>query len=179
MRALILAIQGRLAEALREGDALESRRPESRTLRAWSRAVVHLQDPKLVPDTPHDAFSVASATGAFDTFVCAYRAYPQLLTDLSLHASLRPSLADVLSRANDAALARRVGLTVTEPPHDPAALSPREVEVLRLLHEGLTNAEIAQSLHISLATVKVHLHHIYGKLGVRNRAQAIARGQDL
>jgi LuxR family transcriptional regulator, maltose regulon positive regulatory protein len=179
MRALILATQGALAEALREGDALESRRPESRTLRSWSRAVVHLQDPSLVPDTPHDAFSLASATGTFDTFVCAYRAYPQLLTDLSLDVSLQPTLAGVLSRANDAALARRVGLTVTEPTPGSEALSPRELEVLRLLHEGLSNREIAQSLYISLATVKVHLHHIYGKLGVRNRAQAIVRAPDL
>jgi ATP/maltotriose-dependent transcriptional regulator MalT len=178
-RALILATQGALAEALREGDAFASQRAEARTLRAWSRAIAHLQDPSLVPDTPHDAFSVASTTGAFDTFVCAYRAYPQLLTDLALDASLQPRLAAVLSRANDDALATRVGLPLTGVKPEAAALSRRELEVLHLLHEGLTNREIAQALYISLATVKVHVHHIYGKLGVRNRAEAVSRLPDL
>ena len=176
-RALILATQGALSAALEEGDALESRRVEARTFRAWTRAIVHLQDPSLTHDTPRDAFAVAAEIGAFDTFVCAYRAYPQLLNDLAVDSSLRPQLAAVLERANDAALATRVGLSVTDPAPD-GVLSPREREVLRLLHEGLTNREIAQSLFISLATVKVHLHHIYGKLGVRSRAQAMARALD-
>jgi LuxR family maltose regulon positive regulatory protein len=177
-RALILATQGELAEALEEAEALPSRRAEARTFRAWSRAIVHLQDRSLVHETPRDAFALASRLGAFDTFVCAYRAYPQLLTDLAVDASFRPTLTAVLERANDAALATRVGLTVTDPAGD-GVLSQREREVLRLLHEGLSNREIAQSLYISLATVKVHLHHIYGKLGVRTRAQATARTLDV
>ena len=178
MRALILATQGALAEALREGEMLDSRRAEARTLRAWSRAIVHLQDSALVPDTPHNAFAVAAETGAFDTFVCAYRAYPQLLTELALDESVRSTLAAVLSRANDVALATRVGLIATAATPEAAVLSRREQEVLDLLREGLTNHEIAQSLYISLATVKVHLHHIYGKLNVHSRAQAISRASE-
>jgi ATP/maltotriose-dependent transcriptional regulator MalT len=174
-RALILATQGALAEALGEAEILPSRRAEVRTLRAWSGAIVHLQDQALSPTSPHDAFALASTCGAFDTFVCAYRAYPQLLTDLALDASLRPRLVSVLSQANDDALATRVGLKPTEGERGAAPLSRRELEVLQLLHEGLTNREIAQALYISLATVKVHVHHIYGKLGVRNRAEAISR----
>ena len=178
-RALILATQGELDEALREGDAYESQRAESQTLRGWSRAIVHLQDPALVRDTPHDAFALASGRGAFDTFVCAYRAYPQLLTDLALDAALQGKLAALLSRANDEALAARVGLPLTTTPAEAPVLSRREQEVLHLLHEGLTNREIAQALYISLATVKVHVHHIYSKLGVRNRAEAVSRGPEL
>ena len=58
-------------------------------------------------------------------------------------------------------------------------LSERELEVIRLLEEGLSNQEIAARLHISLNTVKAHLKSIYGKLGVNNRVQAIAKGREL
>jgi LuxR family maltose regulon positive regulatory protein len=54
-------------------------------------------------------------------------------------------------------------------------LSERELEVLRLVAGGLTNQEIADELVIAVSTVKSHTNHIYGKLGVKNRTQAIAR----
>jgi len=44
---------------------------------------------------------------------------------------------------------------------------------------GLSNREIAEKLIISLGTAKTHIHNIYGKLGVRNRAQCVARARDL
>jgi DNA-binding NarL/FixJ family response regulator len=53
-------------------------------------------------------------------------------------------------------------------------LSEREIEVLAKLGEGLSDMEIAAALVISEATVKTHLRAIYRKLGVRNRAQAVA-----
>jgi LuxR family maltose regulon positive regulatory protein len=58
-------------------------------------------------------------------------------------------------------------------------LSEREVEVLRLLATGGSNAEIAQVLMISMNTIKTHLKHIYDKLGVTNRTQAVARAREL
>jgi len=58
-------------------------------------------------------------------------------------------------------------------------LSEREIEVLHLIAEGLTNQEIANRLYLSLHTVKVHAHNIYGKLGVKNRMQAVAKGKSL
>lgn len=54
------------------------------------------------------------------------------------------------------------------------ALTPREVQLLELLATGLTNRAIARQLFISEATVKTHLVHIFGKLGVDNRTSAIA-----
>jgi DNA-binding NarL/FixJ family response regulator len=52
-------------------------------------------------------------------------------------------------------------------------LSSRELEVLQLVAEGNSNSEIASSLHISQATVKSHLVHIFGKLGVTDRTAAV------
>ena len=57
-------------------------------------------------------------------------------------------------------------------------LSAREIEVLRRMSEGLTNPQIAKELVISLSTVKTHLNNIYGKLNVRNRAEAVLHAKD-
>jgi len=58
-------------------------------------------------------------------------------------------------------------------------LTARELEVLGLMAEGLTYKEIASRLFISLNTVRFHVKAIYGKLGVNNRTQALARGREL
>ncbi|MEJ6488896.1 response regulator transcription factor [Leucobacter sp. USCH14] len=58
------------------------------------------------------------------------------------------------------------------------SLSARETEVLRLVADGATNNEIAAQLHISDATVKSHLVHIYTKLGASSRTAAVATARD-
>ena len=58
-------------------------------------------------------------------------------------------------------------------------LSERELEVLRLLAEGLSNQEIAEKLIISLGTAKAHSSNIYRKLDVRNRAQAVIAAREM
>jgi ATP/maltotriose-dependent transcriptional regulator MalT len=59
------------------------------------------------------------------------------------------------------------------------SLTEREQEILRLIADGLSNAEIAQALYIALATVKVHSRNIFSKLNVSSRTQAIAQAQKL
>ncbi len=71
-----------------------------------------------------------------------------------------------LSPAVTAQLLQRLNAPAT-------ALSPREIEILQRLSTGATNRELAKALFISEATVKTHLVHIYDKLGVGNRTQAI------
>ncbi|MEA3375272.1 MAG: LuxR C-terminal-related transcriptional regulator [Chloroflexota bacterium] len=75
--------------------------------------------------------------------------------------------------AAEAGLPEEVSQPVIEP------LTERELEVLEELSRGLTNPEIAERLMVSLNTVKTHTRNIYGKLGVRNRTEAVVRAQEL
>ncbi|WP_141207308.1 response regulator transcription factor [Streptomyces griseorubiginosus] len=71
-------------------------------------------------------------------------------------------------------------LSQPEPPQPTAAsveppdgLTAREVEVLALIAEGLSNQEIARALHVSTATVKTHINNLFAKTGLKDRAQAV------
>ena len=68
---------------------------------------------------------------------------------------------------------------VIHPPSLIEPLSEREIEVLQLIDEGLSNQEVARRLFLSLHTVKWHTGNIYGKLGVKNRMQAVAKARAL
>jgi LuxR family maltose regulon positive regulatory protein len=83
---------------------------------------------------------------------------------------------NVVSRENSALPARHLSssfATLAEP------LTPRELEVLTLLREPLSNKEIALKLNISYATVKRHTINLYGKLGVNQRWNAVASAEEL
>lgn len=71
----------------------------------------------------------------------------------------------------DAAAPGRMAAGMVEP------LSERELEVLALIAEGLSNREIAGQLVVSLSTVKGHTSNIYGKLAVHSRTQAIGKAR--
>jgi ATP/maltotriose-dependent transcriptional regulator MalT len=58
-------------------------------------------------------------------------------------------------------------------------LSQRELEVLKLVAQGLSNQQIAQELVITTDTVKRHISHIFSKFGVRNRLQAVKKAKEL
>lgn len=85
---------------------------------------------------------------------------------------LQPALTDRLLRA----VADRAPLPADFDP--PAALTDREIDVLRLAAAGCSNAEIAEALHLASGTVKNHLSAVFSKLGVRDRTQAVLRALD-
>jgi DNA-binding NarL/FixJ family response regulator len=87
-------------------------------------------------------------------------------------AVLHPELATQLLR-------RMAGEPNGETSGPPGRLTPRELEVLRLLARGLTNREIGRELSLSLGTVKAHIEHIIAKLGVSDRTQAAVRAVEL
>jgi len=69
-----------------------------------------------------------------------------------------------------------------EQPESEATLEPlseRELDILRLIAGGYTNQEIAEILMIAVSTVKSHINHLYGKLGIQRRTQAVAVARDL
>ncbi|WP_430297360.1 response regulator [Sinomonas sp. B1-1] len=83
--------------------------------------------------------------------------------------------AVLAAAAGQTALAPRVAALLMDRISNPApSLTPREIQLLELLATGLSNRAIAKRVFISEATVKTHLVHIYGKLGVDNRTAAIA-----
>ncbi len=95
----------------------------------------------------------------------------RLAVDRGVHAPFARRLLDMLSQLDRP---RPVSIPATG-----EALTPREMEVLRLIARGASNRDIAGELMISERTVKSHVTNILGKLGVRSRTQAAARARDL
>ncbi|WP_431970503.1 LuxR C-terminal-related transcriptional regulator [Nocardia sp. bgisy134] len=113
----------------------------------------------------------AHILGAIEAGACGY-----ILKDTpppELLSAVRSAAAgeSVLSPAVASKLMTRVRRADT-------TLSPREIEVLRLVADGRSNREIAKELFLSETTVKSHLVHIYAKLGVRSRTSAVARARE-
>jgi DNA-binding NarL/FixJ family response regulator len=145
---------------------------ETQALAPCVRAIVALQeDSSSAHDVCSGAFARVLAVGNVDSFVVAYRGYPDLLTATAMEPSYLPTLRRIADEASDVDLARRAGL-IRGRPRSTAKLSAREEEVLGLIAQGLTNREIASTLYISESTAKVHVRHILEKLGVRSRVEA-------
>lgn len=89
---------------------------------------------------------------------------------LSGEAGLSPAIQRRLLEQVTEGPLPRTGSDVLELPD---GMTPREAEVLVLIADGMSNAEIARSLHISQATVKSHINNLFAKAGLRDRAQAV------
>ncbi|MEW5729171.1 MAG: response regulator transcription factor [Pseudomonadota bacterium] len=117
------------------------------------RIIVYTGSPN--PDVPRQAMTLGAAG------FCSKREPPEQLLDTILAVAAGRMVfpfIDVSSLASDPL----------------AGLTPRERELLAALAGGLTNQQMASQLDISLNTVKFHLKNLYDKLGVGNRAQAVA-----
>lgn len=99
-----------------------------------------------------------------------------IVTVAAGEAALDPAVQHHVVAALAAEPAARSGANGAAPRLDgplPDELTPREAEVLALIAEGLTNAEIAERLVVSPTTVKSHINHLFAKAGLRDRAQAV------
>lgn len=104
---------------------------------------------------------------------------PRLSPTAELQAAVGRVLAGerVVAGAAVAVLADAV-VPASQPGGAAGPLTAQETRVLDRLVVGLSNAEIAVELSVSVATVKTHLSHLYGKLDARNRREAVAHGID-
>jgi LuxR family maltose regulon positive regulatory protein len=125
------------------------------------------------------ALSLAEPQGYVRLFVREGEAAARLLYRISAHGATP-------SRTVSRTYVSRLLKAITKPEDDSdngkaealiEPLSEREREVLALIAEGLSNREIADRLILSVSTVKAHAHHIYTKLDVGNRVQAVERAR--
>jgi LuxR family maltose regulon positive regulatory protein len=126
----------------------------------------------LTPAT-RSALDTATHSGSWDCFICGYRAHPEFLLPLRGDQARLSALAQVVRRAGDTEVLAPMGIAFAGRPR--RLLSPRESEIHSLVAMGLTNREIAARLVISEATVKLHVHRVLEKLGVKTRTAAAAQ----
>jgi LuxR family maltose regulon positive regulatory protein len=182
--AMALAAAGHVGDARAAADrsTAETRTIEAKFFSSYASFLCQLQGARS---------SQASSTGRtllldsrradyFDTLVLAYRSSSDFLDWLVQDRASDRMVVQVMSRANDLDLARRFGLRLDDFGFDPlAGLTVREREVLALLGQGHSNAEIAEALVVTQSTVKVHVHHIFRKLQVKTRLQAVLKARAL
>ncbi|MGH8915391.1 MAG: LuxR C-terminal-related transcriptional regulator, partial [Acidimicrobiia bacterium] len=124
----------------------------------------------------HDDVNVLILT-TYDTDADITRAVEAGATGYLLKDATREELMNAvrLAARGESVLSPKVASRVLGRMRAPAEemLSTREVEVLLEVADGLSNKEIGRSLHISEATVKTHLVHIFAKLGVEDRTAAV------
>ena len=119
-----------------------------------------------------DHYVYAALTAGASGFLLKDVTPEQLVAAVRLVRTGDALLAPAITRRLVARFARRDPDTATLH-RDLAALTPRELEVLRLMADGLSNAELAAHLHLAEATVKTHVARILAKLGLRDRVQAV------
>jgi ATP/maltotriose-dependent transcriptional regulator MalT len=171
-RALALAVADRLHEAQECADTVRelSKAIEPTVLIAAVDAIFALKEHDVdAVDRVTRFEEIAFDRGALDLIVTVYRSTPELLAVLLRTSTRRDRLVGLIRRVGDQDLAELTGERLVSGGDLRNTLSPREREVYELVTQGLTNREIAKLLFIEESTVKVHVHHIYDKLGVRSR----------
>lgn len=112
-----------------------------------------------------------AAEGHLDAIVTAARACPDLVRAGSKNEPCARALTQILNSSSDTDLGRLAGLEMPRELRRHERLSVREHDVYELILQGRSNKEIARRLFISESTTKVHVRHIYEKLGVHTRAE--------
>lgn len=127
-----------------------------------------------------ERFRQVVAMNALDSIVVAYRSTPSMLSILVTPENQLPAFLELIDCADDISIAEIAGIHRAPPRYPlakprPYSLTSKENEVCDLLVIGLSNRELASRLFITEATVKLHLRHIYAKLGAKNRTEAVIK----
>jgi len=127
----------------------------------------------LVPSRNEDALTVDYIEAGADGFVDRAESFDDVVNRLRAAAAGATviSQGEVVGVLRKAAREREVTRRVAERLR---ALTDRELEILRLIGDGLSNDDIAASLHISAHTVATHIQNLFRKMDVHSRAQAVA-----
>lgn len=115
------------------------------------------------------ALAISEQEGALRTFIDAGASLAQLLREGTSYAAQRAAIVAAMLQQSSTVSAAQ---SLNEP------LSEREIEVLKLLALGHSNAEIAERLVIAIGTVKRHVNNLLGKLNARSRTEAVAIARD-
>jgi len=169
-RAVALACVGD-ASALAAAAAAtaQTKSIEARILAPCARAILaSVRADENLRELAEAALTMARTSSNCDGLVACYRAHPALLTPASESPDLWEWTYNLLVGVGDAELAK----TFHRPDGLLGSLTAREREILALLAEGLRNKDIAAKLFLSEATVKLHVHHVLEKLGVKTRTAA-------
>ena len=121
-----------------------------------------------------EALSLAETEGFVRSFVDEGEPIAKLLRRALSRSSVPSYAARLLAAFDKEPQPNRFSQDILVEP-----LTAREMDVLRLIVAGLSNPEIADELFIAISTVKSHVNHIYGKLGVSNRVEAVTQAQAL
>lgn len=170
-RALALARSGGIEQSDELLTLIErtTRENEARALGECVRALIALDLVGRDASSLVEHFHTAVSRSVLDPYVFAFKLDQRLPRVIHRNPTLRSALDD---------LRPFIGPVVhrsDEKPHESLALdslTPREHEVLALVAEGLTNAEIASTLFLAVPTVKVHVRSVLRKLGLRTRTEA-------
>ena len=127
-----------------------------------------------------DALAIASPGGFIRLFVDEGRPMAHLLSEAAALGMLPDYLGKLLAVC-EAEEQQREDTSSLPPPAQPLIepLSQRELEVLHLMAQGLSNQEMSERLFLALSTVKGHNRNIFGKLQVQRRTEAVARAREL
>jgi two-component system, NarL family, nitrate/nitrite response regulator NarL len=140
------------------------------TVRAFRAAVRAARVVALgVPEVEREVIDCAEAG------VAGYVTRDRSLADMVEAVESAARGEALCSPAMTATLMRRVEALAAERSPGRSPLTPRELEIVRLIDDGLSNKQIAHQLCIEIATVKNHVHHILEKLRVQRRSEAAAR----
>lgn len=173
-RAVALACGGHSNCALEVAEQAEDASSSALMVQVLGPAIraICSRDRKRRAKLTQAAWDAANRLGNFDSIVVAYRGYPPLLAEF--RSAGAGAILRLVESANDLHLAKKYGLRGPTGRRRGGVLTAREVQVLDLVTAGASNQAVAKALFISESTVKVHLRHIYEKLGARSRADAVA-----